>query len=97
MWLELLYIAIVSGTIVVGIEAYNNNWYERLVSYHKIVVAARITNLDSRDVNYLLELTGRYVELNNQLYTNVVVGTRCITNRMARQILVYKMCCQEVI
>ena len=94
MWLELLYIAIVSGTIVFGIEAYNNNWYERLVSCHKIVVAARISLLDSRDINYLLESTGKYIEFGNRLYINNLHTASIdnyISSRIARQILVSKM------
>jgi len=97
MWLELVLMALSSGLIIVGIEARENNWYERLVSCHKIVVEARISQLDSRDINYLLEYTGKYIELNNDLYTNTVVGTKLITRRLARQILVSKMCGLEVI
>ena len=94
MWLELILMALSGGVIVFGIEAYNNNWYERLISCHKIVVAARISLLDSRDINYLLESTGRYIEFGNRLYINNLHTASIenyISSRMARQILVSKM------
>jgi hypothetical protein len=94
--ISLLIVLGLSGVIVMLIDRDWNSWHDSLVLCHGIVVQSRLSDMDSRDVNWMLEGTGGYVELNNELYTNNLIGTRHITSRAARYILINKICNQEV-
>jgi hypothetical protein len=81
----------ISGVIVMLIDGSWNNWYDSLVSARRVIVEFRVRNLDSRDVNYLLEYTGRYVEMSGRLYVNnlyTMVEMGPISNRTTRRLLV---------
>ena len=98
--ITLLIVLGISGVVVMLIDQDWNSWHEKMVLCHGIVVQSRLSNLDSRDVNYLLELTGRYVEFGNTLYVNnlnyVATTGKHITSRSARYILINRICNQEV-
>ena len=86
----------ISGLVVMLIDQDWNTWHEKMVLCHGIVVQHRVRDLDSRDINYILEYIGGYVELNNELYTNTLVETKYITSRSARYILINRICNREV-
>jgi hypothetical protein len=93
--LELILIAAVSGIIVLCIDMYNNNWYNSLLATRRVIVKKQISTLDSRDINYLLEYTGKYIELNNALYNNnmgLANRNGAISTSKAYRILVEIMC-----
>ena len=93
--LELLMIVAVAGIIVVGIDIYNNRWYDKLIQCRCSVVKYRIRHLDNRDVNWMLEITGNFIELNNNLYVNnmqTVEAVGVIPTSRAYKILADKLC-----
>lgn len=91
----LIFIGLCAGIVTV-IDLYNNRWYDRYISTHRIVVEYRVRDMHPRDINYLLEHTGRFIELNNSLYVNntqTVVAVGEISKWRARAILVSTLTC----
>ena len=68
--IQILAFLIATTGLVIGIDLYNNYWEDRRYSLKGLIVGYRIRHLDRRDINYLLEHTGRFIELNNSLYIN---------------------------
>jgi len=62
----LIFLCVVSG-IVCLIEWQSNRNYDQLVAIHTISVTRRVKSMDMRDVNWLLECTGKYVEIADRL------------------------------
>jgi len=73
----LTFLAVTTG-LVIGIDLYNNYWEDRRYSLKGLIVGYRIRHLDRRDINYLLEHTGRFIEMNNSLYINDVITSPAI-------------------
>jgi hypothetical protein len=61
---------LITGGIVFGIEISNYRCESRRRRLHGIVVRSRAATMGTRDINYLLEHTGKYVEIGGRLVVN---------------------------